>query len=98
MSRKLEHIGFYAVARNIILGSVFVLSACGRGELGTAEKLDLDATPVQTVEKMFVVQSENGILQMRMEADVMERYQNDSMSYERKGFWKQRLRQRTEGM
>ena len=31
---------------------------------------------------MFVVQSENGLLQMRMEADLMERYQNDSVSYE----------------
>ena len=75
--------GFHAAARNLILGSVFVLSAaCGGRDLGTAEKLDLAATPVQTVDKMFVVQSENGVLQMRMEADVMERYQNDSMSYE----------------
>ena len=31
---------------------------------------------------MFVVQSENGLLQMRMEADKMERYENDSLSYE----------------
>ena len=47
-----------------------------------ADKIDLTQTPVQTVEDMFVVQSENGVLQMRMEADIMERYQNDSMSYE----------------
>jgi LPS export ABC transporter protein LptC len=37
---------------------------------------------MQTVDGMFVVHSENGKIQMRMEADVMERYQNDSVSYE----------------
>ncbi len=82
MSEKIRHIGFCTVARNLFLGTVFILSACHRNELGKADKLDLAATPVQTVDNMFVVQSENGVLQMRMEADVMERYQNDSMSYE----------------
>lgn len=38
--------------------------------------------PVQIVHDMFVVQSENGLLQMRMEASLMERYENDSLSYE----------------
>lgn len=38
--------------------------------------------PVQVVHDMFVVQSENGLLQMRMEASLMERYENDSLSYE----------------
>ena len=31
---------------------------------------------------MFVIQSENGLLQLRMEADLMERYENDTVSYE----------------
>ena len=70
-----------AVALNIVWGAAFLLSSC-RSDLGTAEKLDLEETPVQTVDNMFVVQSENGMLQMRMEAETMERYQNDSMSYE----------------
>lgn len=77
-----RYTGLNAVARIFFLGTAFVLSSCGNNELETAEKLDLKETPVQTVDKMFVVQSENGMLQMRMEADVMERYQNDTMSYE----------------
>ena len=59
----------------------FVVYSC-KNDLGTAEKLDLSQTPVQVVDRMFVVQSENGMLQMRMEADLMERYDNDTVSYE----------------
>ena len=44
--------------------------------------VDLEATPVQTVDDMFVVQTENGLLQMRLESPLMERYENDSLSYE----------------
>ena len=50
----------------------FVVYSC-KNDLGTAEKLDLSQTPVQVVDRMFVVQSENGMLQMRMEGDLMER-------------------------
>ena len=59
----------------------FVVYSC-KGKLEMTGTVDMESTPVQTVDNMFVVQSENGILQMRMEADIMERYQNDSMSYE----------------
>lgn len=81
MTTVSEYGVLYAVARNLFWVTAFLLCSC-RNELGTAEKLDLEETPVQTVDNMFVVQSENGRLQMRMEADVMERYQNDTMSYE----------------
>ena len=59
----------------------FIVYSC-KGKLDLAEKLNLDETPVQTVDNMFVVNTENGILQMRMEAELMERYDNDSLSYE----------------
>ena len=59
----------------------FVVYSC-KSNLGVADSLDISQTPVQTVDNMFVVQSENGILQMRMEADLMERYEKDTMSYE----------------
>lgn len=59
----------------------FVVYSC-KSNLGVADSLNLDEAPVQTVDKMFVVQSENGKLQMRMEADVMERYDKDTVSYE----------------
>ena len=59
----------------------FIVYSC-KGKLDVAEKLDLKETPVQTVDNMFVVNTENGVLQMRMEAYRMERYDNDSLSYE----------------
>ena len=63
------------------VASVVYSCSCS-SNLGIAASLDLDETPVQTVDNMFVVHSENGILQMRMEADLMERYDRDSMTYE----------------
>ena len=53
-----------------------------REKLGEAQKLDLETTPVQVVDSMFAIQSTNGVVQMRMEAPVMERYDTDSTSYE----------------
>ena len=59
----------------------FVVYSC-KGKLGKAEAKSLEESPMQTVDGMLVVHSENGKIQMRMEADVMERYQKDSVSYE----------------
>lgn len=59
----------------------FVVISCG-GKLDTASGLNLNETPVQIVDDMFAVQTENGILKMRMEAVVMERYEKDTISYE----------------
>lgn len=53
-----------------------------RDKLGEAEKLDLEKTPVQVVDSMFAVQSTNGVMQMRMEAPKMERFDTDSTTYE----------------
>ena len=59
----------------------FVVYSC-KGKLAEAESIKLAETPVQTVEGMFVVQTENSIMKMRGEAPLMERYENDSLSYE----------------
>ena len=59
----------------------FVVYSC-KGKLDVATHLDLTATPVQTVDSMFVVQTENGGLKMRIEAKLMERYEKDTCSYE----------------
>ena len=59
----------------------FVVYSC-KGKIQQSDDIDLSATPMQVVNDMFVVQSENSLLQMRMEADLMERYENDSVSYE----------------
>ena len=66
----------------------FVVISC-KGKLAEAEAIDLAEVPVQTVDNMFIVQTENGKIQMRTEAPVMERYERDTLSYELfpKGFF-----------
>ncbi len=59
----------------------FIVYSC-KGKLQMTGSVDLEETPVQTVDDMFVIQTENGLLQMRMESPLMERYENDSLSYE----------------
>jgi hypothetical protein len=49
----------------------FVVYSCS-GKLSEAAQLDLSETPVQTVDNLFMVQTRNGGLKMRVEADVME--------------------------
>ncbi len=59
------------LAITAVVASSFV--SCGKG-IGEAEKLNLDETPVQRVEDVFAVRSNNGEMEMRLEAGVMERY------------------------
>ncbi len=59
----------------------FVVYSC-KGKLAEAEVLDLDETPVQVVDDMFMQQTENGIVKMRAEAPRMEKYEKDSLDYE----------------
>jgi LPS export ABC transporter protein LptC len=60
----------------------FVVYSC-KGKLGEAEQLDLEDTPTQVVNDMFVVQTENGNLKMRAEAPRMEKYsKGDTLDYE----------------
>ena len=59
----------------------FVVFSC-KGKLAPTDSKLKEDTPVQTVRNMFIVQTQNGGLQMRMEADLMERYDKDTVSYE----------------
>ena len=59
----------------------FVVFSC-KSNLSEAEKLDLDTIPVQVVDSMFFVQSENGLVKMRVEAPRMEVYEHDTLSYD----------------
>ena len=58
-----------------------VFSSC-KEQLQEAEEINIAETPVQTVDSMFVVQTDNGRLKMRIEAGIMERYDNDTSAYE----------------
>ena len=59
----------------------FILFSC-KGKLAEADSLDLSSVPLQTIDNMFAVQTKNGVVMMRMEADLMERYENDTVSRE----------------
>jgi len=59
----------------------FVVFSC-KGKLSVADRINLAETPLQTVEEMFFVQTENGLLKTRVEAPVMEHFENDTLSYD----------------
>ena len=63
------------------LAVAFVVYSC-KSNLKEAEKLDLNVTPLQVVDSMFFLQSENGRLKMRVEAPRMEAYEYDTLSYD----------------
>ena len=63
------------------LALAFVVYSC-KTNLSEADKLDLNKIPLQTVDGMFFVKSENGRLTMRVEAPRMEVYEHDTVSYD----------------
>ena len=70
-------VGWIAIA-----AAVAILVVSCKSKLGRAEVLDLSKTPIQTVEDMFAVQTKNGLVVMRVEASVMERYDTDTNAFE----------------
>ena len=62
--------------------AVAILFVSCKNKMAQADVLNLKDTPVQTIEDMFAVQTRNGLVVMRVEASVMERYNNDTTSYE----------------
>lgn len=69
----------YWIAAVIAAAILFV--SC-KNKMAQAEVLNLRDTPVQTINDMFAVQTRNGLVVMRVEASVMDRYDNDTTSYE----------------
>ena len=59
----------------------FLLFSC-KGKLDEAAQIDLKSVPLQTIDNMFAVQTRNGVIVMRLEADLMERFENDTASRE----------------
>ena len=60
----------------------FVVYLIFRKDPDLAPGLDLTQVPMQTVDDMFAVQTKNGVVVMRIEADKMLRYENDSTTLE----------------
>ena len=71
----------------VIAAVAFVVISC-KNKLATTEAFDISKLPVQVVDSMFVLQTDKGNMKMRMEAAVMERYDNDTLAWEEfpKGF------------
>ena len=63
------------------LAVAFVVYSC-KGKLDEVETIDLSSVPLQTIDNMFAVQTKNGVVSMRLEADLMERFDGDSSSRE----------------
>ncbi len=62
------------------LALAFVVYSC-RSNLAEAKKLDLSETPIQVVDTMLLINSDNAQLKMRVEAGRMEVYEYDTLSY-----------------
>ena len=63
------------------LAVAFVVYSC-KGKLAEAESINIEETPMQVVDDMFIVHTKNGKIQMRAQSPLMEKYQKDSLSYE----------------
>ena len=64
----------------IALAVTTVVISCKGEQLEDSQ--DLTGVPMQTIVNMNAVQTKNGVLQMKMESPLMERYDNDSLSCE----------------
>lgn len=64
-----------------VLTLATVVVSC-RGKLDKADEINLGETPLQTLENMFAVQTRNGNVRMRMEAGVMQNFDNDTATWE----------------
>ena len=63
------------------LAVAFVVYSC-KGKLAEAESINIEETPMQVVDDMFIVHTKKGKIQMRAQSPLMEKYQKDSLSYE----------------
>ena len=61
--------------------AIVVLLCLRKGKAGS-EKLDFSKVPMQTVDDMFAVKTKNGLVEMRIEADKMLRFETDSTTME----------------
>ena len=75
MSRLSNIILYMATAAAV----AFVVYSC-KGKLAEEDAVDISQMPVQTADNVVSVQTQNGQIQMRMEAPLMERYENDTLS------------------
>lgn len=64
------------------VSTVAIIVFSCRSKLSEAALLDLTQTPLQTVDSMYMIQSENGKLQMRVATGSLQRFETDTVSRE----------------
>lgn len=66
--------------------AILVLSCSSK--LSQADDIALGKAPMQTMDNMFAVQTKNGVIVMRLEADLMQHFETDTLSWDSfpKGF------------
>ena len=79
MGRGRIYLNYIGIA--VVIAAAILVVSC-KSKMAQAEALNLKSTPIQTIEDMFAVQTRNGLVVMRVESSVMERYDNDTTSYE----------------
>ena len=57
----------------------FILFSC-KSKLSQADKLDLAKIPLQKVDSMYLVQTKNGMIEIRVVTGEMQHFENDTMS------------------
>ena len=57
----------------------FILFSC-KSKLSQADKLDLAKIPLQKVDSMYLVQTKNGMIEMRVVTGEMQHFENNTMS------------------
>ena len=69
--------------RRIATATAVAIVVCGcSSKLRQADAIDLSQAPVQIVDNMFAVQTKDGVVLQRMEADEMLRFSSDTLDYE----------------
>lgn len=77
MNKRVKYIFEIAIA----LAVAIVVGGCS-SKLKQADAIDLTQTPVQVVDDMFAVQTKDGVILQRMEAEEMLRFSSDTLDYE----------------
>lgn len=67
------------LAITFVVASIVV--SC-KNRIGETDAYKLGEAPLQRVDSMFAVETENGRVTMRLEARVMEHYETDSLAYD----------------
>lgn len=63
----------------VVAVAILVISCSKKPD---AETIDWNTTPMQTIDNMFAVQTKNGVVELRLEADLMQHFETDTVSWD----------------